>query len=151
MPVTSVVVQNGNGNSCTTTEAQQERWRRHFSQILNIQSEFDMKELSRVRQRPTRSEMTEVPSEEEVMNAVGKLRNGKAGGESGILPEMVKAVCCEEEFVNKLLDLVKDVWEKGCTPVLGEIPYLCLSPRKVTSPTVTTGGASHCWTWRGRL
>ena len=45
-------------------------------------SDFDMEELSRVRQRPTRSEMTEVPSEEEMMNAVGKLRNGKAGGEN---------------------------------------------------------------------
>ena len=151
VPVRSAVVQDENGNSCTTTEAQQERWRRHFSKILNIQSDFDMEELSRVRQRPTRNEMTEVPSEEEVMNAVGKLRNGKAGGESGILPEMVKAACCEEEFVNKLLDLVKDVWETGCTPVLGEIPSLCLSPRKVTSPTVTTGGASRCWTWWGRL
>ena len=87
----SAVVQDENGNSCTTTEAQQERWRRHFSKILNVQSDFDMEELSRVRQRPTRSELTEVPSEEEVMNAVAKLRNGKAGGESGILPEMVKA------------------------------------------------------------
>ncbi len=34
----------------------QERWRRHFSKILNIQSDFDVEELSRVRQRP-RSEM----------------------------------------------------------------------------------------------
>ena len=71
--------------------------------------------------------MAEVPSEEEVMNAVGKLRNGKAGGESRILPEMVKAACCEEELVNKLLDLVNNVWEKGCTLVLGVIPSLCLS------------------------
>ena len=79
MPVRSAVVQDENGNSCTTTEAQQERWRKHFSKILNIQSEFDMKELSRVSQRPTKSEMKEVPSEEEMMNAVGKLRNGKTG------------------------------------------------------------------------
>ena len=57
------------------------RWRRHCSKILNIQSDFDVEELSRVRQRPTRSEMIEVPSEEEMMNSVEKLRNGKAGGE----------------------------------------------------------------------
>ena len=97
--------------------------------------------------------MTEVPSEEEVMNSMGKLRNGKAGGESGILPEMVKATCCEEEFVNKLLGLVKDVWEKGCTPCAWRDSILVLiwAPRKVTSPSVTTGGASHCWIWWGRL
>ena len=64
---------------------------------------------------------------------------------------MVKAACCEEEFVNKLLDLVKDVWEKAVPPVLGEIPSLCLSSRKVTSTTVTTGWASHCRMWWGRL
>ena len=141
VPVRSAVVQDENGNSCTTTEAQQERWRRHFSKILNIQSDFDMEELSRVRQRPTRNEMTEVPSEEEVMNAVGKLRNGKAGGESGILPEMVKAACCEEEFVNKLLDLVKDVWEKGCTPCAWRDSILVPIPKK--------GDLSNCDNWRG--
>ena len=141
VPVRSAVVQDENGNSCTTTEAQQERWRRHFSKILNIQSDFDMEELSRVRQRPTRNEMTEVPSEEEVMNAVGKLRNGKAGGESGILPEMVKAACCEEEFVNKLLDLVKDVWEKGCTPCAWRDSILVPIPKK--------GDPSNCDNWRG--
>ena len=115
----SAVVKDKKGNSSTKTEAQQERWRRrHFSKILNIQSGFDVEELSRVRQRPTGSKMAEVPSEEEAMNAVGKLRNGKAGGESGILPELVKATYCEEEeeeeFVNKLLDLANDVCETGC-------------------------------------
>ena len=110
MPVRSAVVKDKKGNSCTKTKAQQESWRRrHFSKILNIQSE----ELSRVRQRPTGSKLAEVPSE--VMNAVGKLRNRKAGGESGI---SVKAACYEEEeeeeFVNKLLDLANDVWETGC-------------------------------------
>ena len=47
-----------------------------------------------------------------------------------------------EEFVNKLFALVKEVWERAVTLALGAIPSLCLSPRKVTSPTATTGGAS---------
>ena len=29
---------------------------------------------------------------------------------------MVKAACCEEEFVQMLLDLVKDVWQEGKVP-----------------------------------
>ena len=60
------------------------------SSILNIQSSSDVEELSRVRQRLLRIEMEEVPSEEESLLAVGNLRNGKAGGESGILPEIIK-------------------------------------------------------------
>ena len=65
-----------------------------------------------------------------MMNAVGKLRYGKAGGESGILPEMVKATCCEEECGNKLLDLVKHVWERGCTPCAWRNSILVPIPRK---------------------
>ena len=95
--------------------------------------------------------MAEVPSEEEVMNAMGKLgklRNRKAAGESGILPEMVKATCREEEFVNKCW-----IWRMtfGRQAVLGAITSLGPSPRKVISPTVTIRGVSHYWMWWGRL
>ena len=40
------------------------------------------------------------------MGAVNKLKNGKAGGGSGILPEMVKSRCCREEFRALMLDMV---------------------------------------------
>ena len=62
--------------------------RRHFTKILNVQSEFSIGEL---RQRPIRDEMEELPSVEELYRTISKIRNGKAAGESGILPEMVKA------------------------------------------------------------
>ena len=76
VPVKAAVVKDEDGNTCTTSKVQQERWRRHFTKILNIQSGFDVEELRKVRQRPPRPEMTEVPSEEELMSAVGKMRNG---------------------------------------------------------------------------
>lgn len=53
--------------------------------------------------------MEDPPSMEEVLEAVGKLKVGKAGGRSGILPEMVKASCCCDEFPDSLLDLVETV------------------------------------------
>jgi len=58
-----------------------------------------------VRQRPLRLEIATPPSEEELERAIGKLKCGKAGGESGILPEMVKAVCSEEGFMRMLKEL----------------------------------------------
>ena len=85
---------------------QQERWRSHFIKLLNVQSSFDVEELRNMRQRPPRPELAEVPSVEELLGAMGKLRNRKAGGESGILPEKVKTACCEDEFVSKLMGLV---------------------------------------------
>ena len=147
MPVKTAVVKDEDGNTCTTAKVQQERWRRHFTKILNIQNDFDVEELRKVRQRPPRPEMAEVPSEEELLSAVGKMRNGKAGGESGVLPEMVKAACCDEEFLSKLLELVKDVWEDDCAPSVWRDSILVLYPRKATSLSVTTGEASRCWMW----
>ena len=38
--------------------------------ILNIQSEYDVSELEKVQQRRLRSDMTEPPSEEELMCAI---------------------------------------------------------------------------------
>ncbi len=95
VPVRAVVVRNEEGSLCKTPEAQQQRWRRHFSAILNLQSGFSMEELELVRQRPVKDEMSEPPSEEELERAIGKLHSGKAGGETGVLPEMVKVVCHE--------------------------------------------------------
>ena len=141
MPMRAVAVKDEEGNPCKTPEAQQQRWRRHFSEILNLQSEFSLDELELVRQRPVRVDLTKPPSEEELERAIGKLRSGKAGGESGILPEMVKAVCYEEAFMSSLLKLTEDVWRRGevrsdwCDAVL--------------IPLFKKGDLSHCDNWRG--
>ena len=84
-----------------------------------------------------RVHLTEPPSEEELERAIGKLRSGKAGGESRILPEMVKAVCYEEVFMSSLLKPTEDVWRRGepsdwCDAVL-----------------IPNGDLSHCDNWRG--
>ena len=39
------------GNSCTTVGAQQQWWKRHFTNILNIQSQFNEAEIKQARQR----------------------------------------------------------------------------------------------------
>lgn len=81
--------------------------------VLNIQSVFDVTEI---RQRPLRPELAELPSREELEEAIGKLKNRKAGGNPNILPEMVKTACCDEEFLDKLLVLVLKRAESQCTP-----------------------------------
>ena len=68
------------------------------------------------KQRPVKAEMAEAPAKEELLDAVAKLRNGKAAGESGILPEMVEAACCDENFLRMLLELASNVWTDGEIP-----------------------------------
>ena len=57
----------------------------HFTKIL---SDFSLEELEKVKQRPLRSDFDEPPTEEELENAIEKLKNGKAVGESCIVAEM---------------------------------------------------------------
>lgn len=104
------------GNVCCTPEEQQQRWMRHFTNILNIASEFTLEELEKVRQRPVRDDLNEPPTEEELENAIGKLKSGKAAEDSCIVTEMLKAVCYEEEFMKCLLELVRDVWTGSQVP-----------------------------------
>ena len=58
-----------------------------------------------MKQRPLRPELAELPPEEEILNAIEKLKSGKAG-------EMVKITYIEDEFPKRLLELVHDVWKE---------------------------------------
>ena len=80
--------------------------------ILNIPSEYrgeyrdevidDMPSLS------TRWDLNDPPTAEELETALGKLKRGKAGGRSGILPEMI--LCGGAELWDRLLELMREVW-----------------------------------------
>ena len=109
-------------------------------QASEHQGEFDEK-LQKARQRPLRPNMSALPSEEEIWGAIGKLKSGKAGGGSGILPEMVKADSCEEGFFHLLMDLVPAAW---CE---------CRVPKEwsdaVPVPITKKGDLGKCDNWRG--
>lgn len=141
IPVRTNVVKNEDGSECASLEARQERWRRHFTKVLNVHTSFDLEEIRKARQRPLRPEMGVPPSEKELLNAIRKLRNGKAAGESGILPEMVKVACTEEEFLSKLLQLVHEVWTECTVPCDWRDAILVPIPKK--------GDLSCCDNWRG--
>ena len=141
IPVRRATIKDEEGHLCTTTQEQQERWRRHFSTVLNIQSHHNATEMEKTRQRPTRHQMAKLPSREELTDAVGKLQNGKAAGKSGILPEMVKAGCCNDNFLNIMLDLVCKVWQEKEVPKEWADAVLVPIPKK--------GDLGQCDNWRG--
>ena len=92
-------------------------------------------------QRPLRPELAELPTEDELMEAIEKLKSGKAGGESGVLPEMVKVACIGDDFPKRLLELVHDVWKEKSVPTEWRDAILIPIPKK--------GDLSHCDNWRG--
>ena len=60
VPTRSATIRDENGNPCTTTDTQHQRRRRHFSNVLNIPSQFNEVELARIRQRPIKSQLADL-------------------------------------------------------------------------------------------
>ena len=83
-----ITIRDEDGIPCTTIESQGEKWRRHFTTVLNVRSTYSEEELDKVRQRPLWTDLAEEPSVEEVIRAVKKLRGGKADGNTGISQEL---------------------------------------------------------------
>ena len=140
-PVRSVTVKDESGSPCITETSLHQRWRRHFTSVLNIRSNFSQSVLESVEQRPVRQSMADLPSVEEMFEAVKRLRNGKAAGSNGILPEMLKAASKVETFRSRLLDLVHSVWREGRVPQQWSDAILVPVPKK--------GDLSLCDNWRG--
>ena len=81
------------------------------------------------------------------------MKSGKASGESGILPEMVRAACCEPDFMSRLLELVHDVWRTGkvprdwCDAILVPMHSQEGRPQSIAE---TIGGGFLFWMWLAR-
>ena len=103
--------------------------------VLNIQNHFNMSEVDGVRQRNIRLRL---PSMDEVQNVVGKLN---AGGSSGILPEMVRASYCSDDFPALLLHLIHAAWREERVPRDWADTVLVPIPKK--------GDLTYCDNWRG--
>ena len=141
IPQRTGAIKDEKGQPCTSVVAKQQHWRRHFTDILNIESHYNHAELDKIRQRPMKPKLAELPSMEELLRAVNRLKNGKAGGSSGIRPEMVKVACQDLGFADQLLDLVHTAWKEQSVPRAWKDAVLIPIPKK--------GDLSNCDNWRG--
>ena len=82
---------NSNGVLTSGPDEVKTMWPQHFSQVLDIPSSFAPDVIE---EQPTLDPVLELdgpPSMEELICALGKLKMGKAGGRTGILPELLIA------------------------------------------------------------
>jgi hypothetical protein len=80
---------NNKGGVIVTDEGEiRDRWKEYFDQLLNEEFDWDRRNLT---EAGVVCGPSEEISEEEVFNAVGAMKNGKAGGPSGVVSEMLKA------------------------------------------------------------
>ncbi|BHF80935.1 hypothetical protein SprV_0702406400 [Sparganum proliferum] len=87
-------VRDVNGGFIADNSAKVERWREHFEHHLNFDTQLTSPLLSSSAEfppSPTYAVPCDPPSEEEVVDAIRKLRNNKAPGEDGIPAEIFKS------------------------------------------------------------
>ncbi|XP_047490690.1 uncharacterized protein LOC125040189 [Penaeus chinensis] len=91
-----------------------ERWKEHFSQLLNRPSSVDQSVLDQIPQRPVIEEFDNVPSMEEVQKAIRQMSSGKAPGRDGIPAEVYKAL--SNEALQVFHSVLISIWEEEEMP-----------------------------------
>ena len=136
--MTTSTINDENGNVCSSVESQANRWCQHFSRVLNVRSTFTPDVVASIPQMDCDHSLSLPPSRLELLQAISQCKNGKAAGESGILPELVKV--CPDVFVYHLVELLFAVWDSEVVPVDWVNAQLAPIPKK--------GNLAECDNWR---
>ena len=91
-----------------------ERWKEHFSQLLNRPSSVDHTVLDHIPQRPVLEELDNTPSMEEIQKAIRQMSSGKAPGRDGIPAEVYKAL--SNEALQAFHSILVSIWEEEEMP-----------------------------------
>ena len=114
-------------------------WQEHFSRILNISSQYRQEVLDGMPSLPPIVELDHPPTFDELVEALSKLKRGKAGGRTGILPELL--LYGGAELHDRLLLLMEDIWERRIVVKDWRDAEIVPIPKK--------GDLRKCDNWRG--
>ena len=115
------------------------RWLRHFQGVLNVASVFDAAVVEEIPDRPVATDMDNAPSPEELEQALLKMKLGKAGGKSGVLPDILRHGGAA--LHGSLLRLMEKVWAVGQVPAEWRDAIVVPVPKK--------DDLRSCDNWRG--
>ena len=116
-----------------------QRWHQHFSNLLNQQSNFDEEVIQQMPTVPPYHEFDCPPSMEELEVALSRLKRHRAGGKTGILPELL--LCGGPVLRGRLLQLMQDIWRDGEVVADWKDAEIVPVPKK--------GDLQSCDNWRG--
>ena len=104
-----------------------------------MHSEYAVQVIQQIPEMSPMLELDEVPSEEELLAALSKLKRGKAGGKSGVLPELV--LYGGGGLWDRMLGLMQEKWRKGEVVADWKNAEIVPIPKK--------GDLMQCDNWRG--
>ena len=90
------------------------RWKEHFSELLNRKSQVDPAALERIQQRPKVDSLNDLLTLEEVQTPISKINLCKAAGENGLFSDIFRFG--GDHITVVMQGVISDVWEKGEVP-----------------------------------
>ena len=130
------------GSFCLNDKENKEVAHKHFGEkVFDKETVYDVETIENLHQYPIESNMEREPSMDEMSTAISKLSNGKSPGENGIPAEAFKALLCDSENRDYLLQSLISFWRKKESPESWKIGKLKLLPKK--------GDLSDPNNWRG--
>ncbi|BHF73707.1 hypothetical protein SprV_0401678900 [Sparganum proliferum] len=135
-------VRDVNGGFIADNSAKVERWREHFEHHLNYDTQPTSPLLSSSAEfppSPTYAVPCDPPSEEEIVDAIRKLRNNKAPGEDGIPAEIFKS--CVDTLAPWLHEVIERAWRDELVPDDWGLGILV--------PILKKGDKTRCENYRG--
>ena len=114
-------------------------WYQHFSGVLTICSDYSHAVVEEFSALPVDPALDEPPSLDELLLALRRMKRGKAGGQTGILPELL--IAGGEELITRMMKVMEVVWREG------EV----VEDRKHAEvvPNPNKGDLQLCDNWRG--
>ncbi|CAF2946844.1 unnamed protein product [Rotaria sp. Silwood2] len=122
-----IPVQDKNGLTLTNSKDQLNRWKEYFDKMLNVDTTINEQVLQQI-PSPTvdddeLSRQDAVPTLDEVVKAIGQIKNKKAPGKDDVPAELLKAG--GHYIAEWLHEIIRDVWEQE---VMEDLPNLkCFS------------------------
>ena len=138
-PARSVRLQKQDGNLTTGPEELKHLWHKHLSKVLNVTSQCNQQLIDEMPSWETIQGLDDPPTSDELVAAMEKMKRGKAGGRTGILPELI--LCGGPELQHRLLKLMKEVWKVGYVVQDWKDAEIVPIPKK--------GDLRNCDNWRG--
>ena len=105
----------------------------------NIPSQYHQMVLDGMHSLPPALELDHPPTYDELIDALSKLKRGKAGGKTGILPELL--LSGGPDLYDRLLLLIADVWKRGKVVKDWQDAEIVPIPKK--------GDLCYCNNWKG--
>ena len=91
-----------------------ERWCEYFGDLLSMEAVTDDSILNQLPNYQQMTDLDRVPTREELVTAIDKMKNGKAPGRDGIPAEIFKYG--GELLTNRLYQLIVMSWQEGIIP-----------------------------------